>query len=236
MIHKRKYNCFSGSRDIILKVMIAIPPSSQSSLYYSLQRSDILPFISHLKDVTTLDVGCGEGATSLMLQQKSIAKRLLGIEYSPAAAQKASGIMDELKTGNIEVMDLSAWRGTVDLLLCLDVLEHLYDPWKALQKLAACVKSGGMIIASIPNIQNKSVLFSLLRGQWRYEEYGLMDRTHIRFFTHQTARELMEQAGFQIESESSTMGSKSKLLNGATLGLFHRFLAMQYLFAGRLVA
>jgi 2-polyprenyl-3-methyl-5-hydroxy-6-metoxy-1,4-benzoquinol methylase len=214
--------------------MSVIPAPNLNPLYYSIQRSDILPLVSHLKGVTTLDVGCGEGATSFMLKQNAIAKRTLGIEYSPGALKKASHVIDDLKSGDVETMDLSGWEQAVDLLLCLDVLEHLYDPWKALKKLSSCIKPGGMIVASIPNVQNKYVVLPLLRGKWQYEEQGFLDRTHIRFFTHRTARALLESTGFAIESELPLMGSKAKLFDTATFGLLRGFLAVQYVFVGRL--
>jgi 2-polyprenyl-3-methyl-5-hydroxy-6-metoxy-1,4-benzoquinol methylase len=170
-----------------------------------------------------------------MLREKRIAKTTLGIEYSPQAAAKALEVVDDLKIGDVETVDLSDWKRSVDLLLCLDVLEHLHDPWTTVRKLASCVKPGGRIVASIPNVQHKSVLFQLIRGQWKYEESGLLDRTHLRFFTRQTARKLIECGGFVIESESyPKLGPKSKILNAITLGAISGFLVVQYFIVARL--
>lgn len=207
---------------------------SQTPTYYSTARSEILPLIGNVRDLTTLDVGCGEGVTSAMLRERQIAKTTLGIEYSPAAAEKASVIIDRLKIGDVETMDLSDWQQSVDLVLCLDVLEHLANPWVAIKRLASCVKPGGRIVASIPNVQNTGVVIPLLRGRWNYEESGQLDRTHLRFFTHQTARKLVESAGFTIESESVVMGRKAKLLNAVSFGTLRGFFVWQYLIVGRL--
>lgn len=209
------------------------PAPSQVLTYYATARPEILPLIGNVRNLTTLDVGCGEGSTSALLRERQIAKTTLGIEYSPAAAEKASAIIDRLKVGDVETIDLSDWHQSADLVLCLDVLEHLANPWAAIKRLASCVKPGGRIITSIPNVQNKAVVLPLLRGEWNYAESGQLDRTHLRFFTHQTARNLIESGGFTIESESAViLGRKAKLLSAVPF--LRGFFVWQYLIVGRL--
>src|SRR5882672_1230272 len=112
---------------------------TQALTYYSSIRSEILPLVSKYRALVTLDVGCGVGSTSAMLREHSIAKTTFGIEYSPHAAAQAAAAVDDLKIGDVETIDLSDWEQRVDLLLCLDVLEHLSDPWAAIKRLRTCL-------------------------------------------------------------------------------------------------
>lgn len=213
---------------------MSAPQPRQAPDYYSVVRSEIIPLIAEYRNLVTLDVGCAAGQTSALLRELSIAQTTLGIEYSPEASARASAHIDDLKTGDVESLDLSDWQGKADLVLCLDVLEHLRDPWSAVKKLTGCLKPGGRIVASIPNVQNKSVVFPLLRGQWNYGEAGLLDRTHLRFFTHRTAHALLESNGLTIEKEVFTMGPRAKVLNALSFGALRGFLVSQYVIRARI--
>jgi hypothetical protein len=87
---------------------------------------------------------------------------------------------------------------SVDCLVFGDVLEHLVDPWAVLFDLAQLVREGGQILACIPNVQHYSIIVNLMRGKWDYQDEGLLDRTHLRFFTLTSIRELFGRAGLQI--------------------------------------
>ena len=86
-----------------------------------------------------------------------------------------------------------------DLIVILDILEHLMDPWAMVQRLHSALALGGVIIASIPNVGHYSVAFPLLRGKWEYQPEGLLDRTHLRFFTKRTALDLMNRLGLAVQ-------------------------------------
>src|SRR5204863_1150032 len=86
----------------------------------------------------------------------------------------------------------------VDCLVCGDVLEHMADPWGVLARLSRWVRDGGQVLACIPNVQHYSVLVDLLRGRWEYREEGLLDRTHLRFFTFAGVQDLFTRAGLHV--------------------------------------
>ena len=139
----------------------------------------------------------------------------LGIEKNQEAANVADseGRVDRLVVGDLETADplklgLSTEQPTVDCLVLGDVLEHLLDPWAALTRLARLVRKGGQVLACIPNVQHYSVLVNLLRGRWDYQDEGLLDRTHLRFFTLSGVQDLFVKAGLQI-FEISRVGARA---------------------------
>ena len=92
---------------------------------------------------------------------------------------------------------------TFDCVVCADVLEHIKDPWGALADLFGLLRPGGEIVVSIPNIRNLGVMAELAAGDWAYQEAGILDRTHLRFFTRRSFRRALLGAGFEIRSENS---------------------------------
>jgi len=117
--------------------------------------------------------------------------------------------------------------------LCLDFLEHLADPWSFLEAVKSKLSPSGCLIASLPNLRRVKVLWNLaVRGRFDYAEEGIMDRTHLRFFTRKSALELMNSGGFIVEEWKHSpfdSGSKGHILNALTLGLFRDFFTIQYL-------
>jgi 2-polyprenyl-3-methyl-5-hydroxy-6-metoxy-1,4-benzoquinol methylase len=133
--------------------------------------------------------------------------------------------------GNIEEMELPIEIGSIDMILCLDVLEHLVNPAAVIQKLHKYLTPDGIIIASIPNVRHFSVLLPLFfQNKWEYQENGILDKTHLRFFVKKTAVNLMTSSGLKLDMMLSCIPSKkSKIINVATLGLLKSFLTWQYL-------
>jgi 2-polyprenyl-3-methyl-5-hydroxy-6-metoxy-1,4-benzoquinol methylase len=145
-------------------------------------------------------------------------------------------VVDELREADIEAMTLPWEPGSIDVILCLDVLEHLRDPWSVADKLRTLLKPGGALIASVPNARHCKVIVPLvLRGRWDYMPAGLLDRTHLRFFTRATARELLAGAGLHV-TDVRAVGmprfSRWWWLDRATLTMLRQFFAMQYLLRG----
>ncbi|MFO1186414.1 MAG: methyltransferase domain-containing protein [Alphaproteobacteria bacterium] len=128
---------------------------------------------------------------------------------------------------------VGAKHGPFDCILCLDVLEHLVDPWRVVGALHGQLAPGGVIVASIPNVQHHSVVRALMTGGWRYDpEGGLLDETHLRFFTRSTAIELMTSSGLRLDAVDWTglgPGGKSGLIDRMTFGTLRGFLVYQYL-------
>nr|WP_188388551.1 class I SAM-dependent methyltransferase [Priestia taiwanensis] len=143
-----------------------------------------------------LDIGCSKGGLGAAIKEKGI--RVSGIEAFEDVASVAKLKLDDVIVGNIETMELPYKAEQFDCIIFGDVLEHLFDPWAVVEKVRPYIKPGGMILTSIPNVAHISVVKSLLNGDWTYEEMGLMDKTHIRFFTYKEIIHLFEGAGLAI--------------------------------------
>jgi SAM-dependent methyltransferase len=169
--------------------------------YYDRVRGELLDMIEIAPSVV-LDVGCGGGATDAELKRRFSGARVIGIEAARAAADRAEGRVDRLIRANAEslnfaTVDLAA--GTVDLIIVADVLEHMYDPWHMLERLRPLLTPGGRVLASIPNIRNLWLLEKIVRGEFDYRDEGLLDITHIRFFTLAEMRALFVDTGYAVE-------------------------------------
>ena len=203
-----------------------------SLTYYDSIRSDIKPLLPGKVD-RVLEIGCGTGNTLAWIKQTQASKWVAGVELNENAAEKAKSTLDAVYCGNIENMSLPIPDGSLDLILCLDVLEHLVDPWKLMKRLHVLLKPGGSVIASIPNVRNFRVVLPLVfRGRWDYAPDGLLDKTHLRYFTRKTALALMESAGMSVDLAMVTgmeKGSKSRIANIITFSLFKDYFVVQYL-------
>lgn len=147
-----------------------------------------------------LDVGCSEGYLGEAL--KVFGFKVWGVEPSATAAATASNRLDKVFNGRLEEFFVSHSPAEVqfDYIVFGDVLEHLPDPAAILERCREYLAPGGAIAASIPNIAHLATRLMLLQGQWNYAEFGLMDHTHIRFFTRSSIVDLFSQSGFCIES------------------------------------
>jgi 2-polyprenyl-3-methyl-5-hydroxy-6-metoxy-1,4-benzoquinol methylase len=184
-----------------------------------------------------LDVGCSLGDTGLWLKEQKLAAYVAGVDVDEKAIESARRKLDSAVLCNVEEAELPFEKESFDLILCLDVLEHLRDPWVGLRRIREYLKPGGVLVTSIPNVRNFRVTLPLLfLGRFEYQESGLLDRTHLRFFTYRTAVRLVRDAGFTIERVDTTgarRGSLTSLLNLATLGLAKHLFVIQYLIRAR---
>jgi 2-polyprenyl-3-methyl-5-hydroxy-6-metoxy-1,4-benzoquinol methylase len=200
--------------------------------YYGLTRIEIEPLLNRTYE-HALEVGCGAGATLKWLKESAKVQRTSGIEPNSEAATLARTHLDTLYEGTLDEHLEKIPDASIDLLLCLDVLEHLVDPWLALSQLQKKLKHSGLCIISLPNAQHYSVSFGLLRGKWEYTDAGLLDSTHLRFFTRNSAESLVHDAGLKIEKRLSTYawGTHDRLIDQVTLKAFNGLLTFQYLIA-----
>ncbi len=143
-----------------------------------------------------LEIGCGSGA--LTAQLKALGCTVVGVEQRTAAAEKAKEFCKEVVTGDIESISLDFDPGTFDSVLLIDVLEHLVDPDRTIRRLKPLLKQAGRFLVALPNAAHWSIRLRLLFGRFDYEESGIMDRTHLHFYTLRTARQLLERAGLEI--------------------------------------
>ena len=151
-----------------------------------------------------LDVGCGTGALATMLRDVRKAS-VFGVEPDVDRAALASDRGITVHHGVLTTA-LAEHLGQFDVVIYADVLEHLADPLSELRVASQFVASDGLILISVPNIAHWSVRADLLRGRFRYAEYGIMDATHLRWFTEETTRLLMAQAGIDVVSVQQTAG------------------------------
>lgn len=149
-----------------------------------------------LKPINCLDIGCACGATLLEIQNLYPNARLYGIELDPYSADFASHIATVVQ-GNVETMDFP-FDISFDYIFLGDILEHLVEPGQLLQKLKAHLSWQGVIITSIPNILHYSAIGQILMGSFAYSAVGVLDRTHLRFFTLYDSANLLSSAGYEI--------------------------------------
>ena len=146
-----------------------------------------------------LDLGGAGG--HLRARSATAACSLAGVEPQPPDDSAKNGY-DEWRA--VDALHAGEWSELFDVVVCADVLEHFYKPEELLRKIRGWLKPGGLLLTSIPNIANVSMRLSLLAGQFNYAERGLLDRTHLTFFTRSTARALLEKEGFRIRSAEAT--------------------------------
>jgi len=145
-----------------------------------------------------LDIGCGAGRLGDALKARQQAE-VWGVERSDQAAELARQKLDQVVVGDVETLDVDFEPATFDAIVCGDVLEHLREPERLLRRARDWLAPEGCLVASIPNVRHHSVVCSLLQGNWTYESAGLLDRTHLRFFTRREIEKLFVRAGFAIE-------------------------------------
>jgi 2-polyprenyl-3-methyl-5-hydroxy-6-metoxy-1,4-benzoquinol methylase len=149
-----------------------------------------------------LDIGCASGAVGAGLKQSIPGLWVWGCELNERAAQVAATRLDHVTTVPRErwgAADL-ALLGSVDTVLLLDVLEHMYNPWAELEFLAQRLPADAQVIVSLPNVGHRSVLESLAEGSFPYGASGILDITHVRFFTVDGMHALFEETGFRIDA------------------------------------
>lgn len=168
----------------------------------------IVELVGH--DKTVLDVGAATGYVAELLSERGC--KVTGIEVDPDAARKAEEHCKRIITGDIEGLDLKAELGeaSFDVIVFGDVLEHLREPLEVLKRFKPFLSPEGYVVASIPNVAHGSVRLALLQGRFQYQSLGLMDDTHLRFFTRETVEQMFTDAGFVITQ-----------LNRTRLGVFN---------------
>lgn len=204
--------------------------------YYNCHRQDLSRLITPGNN-RILDVGCGEGLLGKNLKQQGLASEVVGIEILPDVAKVAETRLDRVICWDIEMRmgRLELDQESFDYIICGDVLEHLRDPWEVVKVLVALLKDDGFLIVSVPNIRHYSVMFSLLfLGEWKYEYHGIMDRTHLRFFTQKTVVHMLVDSGMYILScEGQVRRKRDKLINLLLLGMGKAFLSTQWTLVGK---
>lgn len=157
------------------------------------------PLVAKVPDRTSvLDLGCSVGQLARHLVAKGCT--VTGVELDGAAAERAQEWCETVHQADLDLVDLGPLLGPdrFDVVVCADVLEHLRDPGRLLREARPAVAEGGRVVATVPNIAHGSVRLALLTGRFEYADLGIMDRTHLRFFTRATLTALFEESGYVV--------------------------------------
>lgn len=160
-----------------------------------------------LTDPRVLEIGCNTGYFTKLLKDHGYFVH--GVEFYSDAAAKA-GYTDDFFHGTVEefiATAAAAVQGSFDAVILGDVLEHLLYPEEVLRGLARCLKPNGVLILSVPNVTHVGVRQMLLDGQWQYSKSGIMDTSHLRFYTRHSLRKLLVKVGFGIERSYHVLAS-----------------------------
>jgi SAM-dependent methyltransferase len=204
--------------------------------YYSHLRWPLLALTESLPKGRVLEIGCGSGETLNYLKEKG-AELAIGVELRRDVAQIAErrSSIDSVIVGNIETIEMPYSEGYFDLIVASFVLEHVRDPWEVTKRLAKLLKPGGYLVGSLPNVRHWSVVAPLLfKGRWQYIDEGIMDWTHLRFFSRHTIEELLSASGLILDiNKGEIVGRKSNGLNVLTLGLMSDLCAFAFNFRAK---
>lgn len=183
--------------------------------YYRQERRDVETLIPHgVKRI--LDIGCGEGILGKRLLSRGT-KEVTGIEINTEVADRAKKNLTEVICGDIETMDLKFEKGYFDCIIFADVLEHLKDPLRVLTRMREFLSDSGVIVISIPNVRYYGIINMLVEGYWKYEDSGILDKNHLRFFTRKEIEILLSKAGYEITGISENIDARFESLSSGDL-------------------
>lgn len=207
----------------------------QDHRYFATARHDVLAHVAGAP-ARVLEIGCGKGATLAELKKRGGASFAVGVELDPAAAAEAQPLFDKLYVSAVEnaAFEEVIAPGTLDAVFCLDVLEHLVDPWTVVQRVTPLLGPGGRLYVSVPNVRNWKFLARLFfLGDFRYRDSGILDRTHLRFFTRETAGQLATSGSLRlvdiVDARAYRPWEVRRLLNMLSFGLTREWIAKQWI-------
>ncbi len=170
---------------------------SKNDSYYQYTRTEMLPFIpENVKRV--IEIGCGEGSFGNLIKAR-IGAEVWGVELDKKKSLIAKKKLDKIITGDIYNNIEKLPRNYFDCVIFNDVLEHLLNPWDVLGKIRKILTAHGVIVASIPNMRHFDTLYELVvNKEWNYVQEGILDITHLRFFTIKSMRKMFEKTGYRV--------------------------------------
>ncbi|WP_378187146.1 class I SAM-dependent methyltransferase [Aquimarina sp. W85] len=187
--------------------------------YYDNIRYEMIKYLPE-NPKTIIDIGCGNGAFAEVIKKETNAE-VWGIEYMDNEAVKASNKLDKVFSGRCEDHLDNLPDSYFDVIYFNDVLEHLVDPYMVLDKIKHKLSPNGVLISSIPNVRyHNTFIRVLIHKDWRYEDFGVMDRTHLRFFTNRSIKKMYKDLGYNIlihEGINRSRSIKPYLYNVPTL-------------------
>lgn len=202
--------------------------------YFAGVRQDFLELLPSDGKARILEIGCGAGETGAAAIAAGLCEEYCGVEIAPQAAEIARTRLSEVLEGNVEQLELPWPDQHFDAVLMSEVLEHLIDPWSVVDRVAAKLKPGARVLASSPNVAQMSVVKDLLVDRWELTETGVMDRTHLRWFTQASYRQMFEGAGIKVTSvrPMAKPGPGAKVFNLLTFNRLRHLTMRQICIAG----
>lgn len=165
--------------------------------YYNRPRVEMLPLVPSAAR-RVLDIGCANGEFSASIKERQ-GSEIWGVELNPEAAAVAASRLDKVIQGDIYDAMGQLPANYFDCVVCNDILEHLPDPGRILEGIRKNLSPDGVVVASIPNVRYLPVLYELLvTKDWKYRDCGVLDNTHLRFFTCKSIFRLFESSGYRI--------------------------------------
>jgi 2-polyprenyl-3-methyl-5-hydroxy-6-metoxy-1,4-benzoquinol methylase len=207
---------------------------SKSDQYFDGARADMISYLPDDPYAKLLEIGCGFGGTGALALAQGKCNEYVGIEISESAAAIAREKLSTVVVGNVETIELPWPEESFNGLIISEVLEHLVDPLRTLKRVAPYLRPGAVVMASSPNISQYKVIRSLIFGRWELTQSGVMDRTHLRWFTPLSYRAMFEEAGFTIDwvKPVTPFSMRTRVIDRLTLGRFsHLFIRQIMIFA-----
>jgi SAM-dependent methyltransferase len=167
----------------------------QSLTIYDGVNEGVLSFVPS-SAVRILDVGCGTGLLAERLPRNP-ERCVVGITYSEEEAKLASTRLSQVICTDLNTFDFCS-LGKFDCVILSHILEHLYSPSSTLEQLKCVLGPESVIVVALPNVVWWRQRLQFLMGRWRYQDWGILDRSHFRFFDKQSSEQLLEQAGYEI--------------------------------------
>lgn len=199
----------------------------KAASYFSNARADFVRLLPRDPSAAILELGCGTGATGALALARGRAGRYAGIELMEQAGNKAREVLTEVHIGDVERMEFNWAPASFDVLILSEVLEHLVEPAKTLDKLGRFIRPGGLVLASSPNISHWRVLKEFAMGRFHQTDSGVFDRTHLRWFTPDSFARMFREAGFVVDAVGpvTPFSQRVDVLSRATQGrLDHLFI------------
>ncbi len=199
--------------------------------YFSNARNDLIRYIQKRKNQKILEIGAGTCETLLALKENNYSDFVVGVDMIHIEdSNQTNALIDDFVLGNIENIDLN-YVNFFDVIILGDIVEHLINPWETLNKISKYLKQGGIIVSSIPNfLYYQNIKTVVLDADFKYQDSGILDRTHLRFFCKKNIIDLFEENKFEITLISSNFdyekGKKYQLCR--IFKFLHKFFVTQY--------
>tara|TARA_B110000238_G_C16081496_1_gene419666 strand:- start:783 stop:1475 length:693 start_codon:yes stop_codon:yes gene_type:complete len=182
----------------IVQQKASLQYKNKSLDYFYGARADLVERLPLNPNANILEIGCSAGGTGALALSKGKCASYTGIELMPEVAKKAEAKLTKVIVADLEVNFPELKPEHFDVLIASEIFEHLRDPWRVLGQLTPLLKPGAIILASSPNISYKGVIKALIKGEFNYSDMGVMDSTHLRWFTPESFKLLFLNSGLAI--------------------------------------